>query len=179
MILISFEGKVGTFPDVTQAPTILRNYRRGRVSRAKSSLMGRKQEKGGCGNSSDTGSDNHLRESGHMPSSYGKKTSQSKHSLENRFTFSFCTWNFSGIWMVTRFFYFPFFLSLVASCLTSDSESELAVSSLRNDKTRKVDVENSTGKMNASSNITPDKRWREGNIRKQEYGPKSCSQNAE
>ncbi|TMW90424.1 hypothetical protein EJD97_015719 [Solanum chilense] len=121
MILISFEGKVGTCPDVTQAPTILRNYWRVRVSKAKSSLMGRKQEKGGCGNSSVTGSDNHLRECGHMPSSYGKKTSQSKHSLEN-------------------------------------SESEVAVSSLRNDKTRKVDVENSPEKMNASSNITPDKR---------------------
>ncbi|OIT31846.1 PREDICTED: DDT domain-containing protein DDB_G0282237 isoform X1 [Nicotiana attenuata] len=37
----------------------------------------------GCGNSSDTGSDNHLRENGHVPSRNGKRTSsQSKHSLE-------------------------------------------------------------------------------------------------
>ncbi|XP_009628859.1 uncharacterized protein [Nicotiana tomentosiformis] len=38
----------------------------------------------GCGNSSDTGSDNHLRENGDVPSRNGKRTSsQSKHSLED------------------------------------------------------------------------------------------------
>lgn len=42
----------------------------------------------GCGNSSDTGSDNHLRENGDVPSRNGKRTSsQSKHSLEDRFVF--------------------------------------------------------------------------------------------
>ncbi|CAN4105527.1 unnamed protein product [Withania somnifera] len=42
-----------------------------------------KEATNGCGNSSDTGSDNHLRDNGDKPSSNGKPTSQSKHSLEN------------------------------------------------------------------------------------------------
>lgn len=42
-----------------------------------------------------------------------------------------------------------------------DSENELAVSSLKNAKKRKVDVKNATAKINASSKVTSDKLIRD------------------
>ncbi|CAN4115326.1 unnamed protein product [Withania somnifera] len=98
---------------------ILEESRKKREDHLKIQSNGKEATKG-CGNSLDTGSDNHHRENGDMPSSNGKQTSPSKHSLEN-------------------------------------SESELAVSSLKNSKKRKVDVKNATAKVNGSSKIASDK----------------------
>lgn len=103
----------------TRREEILEESRRKREDLLKIQSNGKEATKG-CGNSSDNGSDNNLRENGDMPSSNGKQTSQSKHSLEN-------------------------------------SESELAVSSLKNAKKRKVDIKNATAKINASSKIASDK----------------------
>lgn len=70
----------------TRREEILEESRRKREDHLKVLSNGKEATKE-CGNSSDTGSDNHLRENGDMPSSNGKQTSQSKHSLENRFIF--------------------------------------------------------------------------------------------
>lgn len=103
----------------TRREEILEESRKKREDHLKIQSNGKEATKG-CGNSSDTVSDNHLRENGDMPSSNGKQTTQSKHSLEN-------------------------------------SESELAVSSFKTAKRRKVDVKNATAKMNGSSKIASDK----------------------
>lgn len=66
----------------TRREEILEESRRKREDHLKVLSNGKEATKE-CGNSSDTGSDNHLRENGDMPSSNGKQTSQSKHSLEN------------------------------------------------------------------------------------------------
>ena len=60
-------------------------------------------------------------------------------------------WNLDG----NSIFLFSIFS--VSCCFLSDSESELTISSLKNSKKRKVDVKNSTAKMNASSKIASDK----------------------
>ncbi|KAJ8540205.1 hypothetical protein K7X08_030124 [Anisodus acutangulus] len=66
----------------TRREEILEESRKKREDHLKIQSNGKEATKGG-GNSSDTGSDNHLRENGDMPSSNGKRTSQSNHSLEN------------------------------------------------------------------------------------------------
>ncbi|KAJ8542364.1 hypothetical protein K7X08_017230 [Anisodus acutangulus] len=66
----------------TRREEILEESRKKREDNLKIQSNG-KEATIGCGNSSDTGSDNHLRENGDMPSNNGKRTSQSKHSLEN------------------------------------------------------------------------------------------------
>ncbi|KAK4717413.1 hypothetical protein R3W88_015751 [Solanum pinnatisectum] len=66
----------------TRREEILEESRKKREDHLKIQSNGKEATKG-RGNSSDTGSDNHLRENGDMPSSNGKQTSPSKHSLEN------------------------------------------------------------------------------------------------
>ncbi|XP_059317391.1 uncharacterized protein LOC132067972 isoform X2 [Lycium ferocissimum] len=66
----------------TRREEILEESRKKREDHLKIQSNGKEATKG-CGNSSDTGSDNHLVENGDIPSSNGKQTSQSKHSLEN------------------------------------------------------------------------------------------------
>lgn len=66
----------------TRREEILEESRKKREDHLKIKSNGKEATKG-HGNSSDTGSDNHLRENGDMPSSNGKQTSPSKHSLEN------------------------------------------------------------------------------------------------
>ncbi|XP_060212335.1 uncharacterized protein LOC132639970 [Lycium barbarum] len=106
----------------TRREEILEESRKKREDHLKIQSNGKEATKG-CGNSSDTGSDNHLGENGDIPSSNGKQTSQSKHSLEN-------------------------------------SDNELLVS-FKNAKKRKVDVQNATAKMNASSKIASNKLIKE------------------
>ncbi|KAM3328192.1 DDT domain-containing protein DDB [Capsicum galapagoense] len=66
----------------TRREEILEESRKKREDHLKIQSNG-KEATNGCGNSSDTGSDNHLKENGDMPCSNGKRTSQSKHSVEN------------------------------------------------------------------------------------------------